>query len=181
LRLPATHALFLTAKGVCKGRRRCGPDRSHSGERKRGPRYDPSYPDPDAYENLILMCGEHHKTIDTKPLKYQPILEEWKRRHEERFEQPSDEVLEKLTVSINEGSIVTSINQQGGRRRTALPMSTRQQRRSLFRNLSPLSNAYGLSATPKHRPVRLPHQAPDMDQRPRKSSGWRSTYAEVRK
>jgi hypothetical protein len=61
------------------------------------------------------MCGEHHKTIDTKPLEYPTqMLEEWKHCHEERFEQPSDEVLEKLTVSINEGSIVTSINQQGG-------------------------------------------------------------------
>lgn len=61
------------------------------------------------------MCGEHHKTIDTKPLEYPTeMLEEWNTRHEDRFEQPSDQVLEKLMVNVNDGSIVTSINQQGG-------------------------------------------------------------------
>ncbi len=34
--------------------------------RPNGPRYDPSYPQEklDAYENLILLCRVHHKTID---------------------------------------------------------------------------------------------------------------------
>ncbi|HKU77949.1 MAG TPA: hypothetical protein VJR02_28805 [Pyrinomonadaceae bacterium] len=125
IKLPTTKRLFAVAGNTCafpdcerrlvKADVVVGQICHMRAKEKGGPRYDPSYPDPDAHENLILMCGEHHKTIDTKPLEYPTeMLEEWKRRHEERFEQPSDEVLEKLTVSINEGSVVTSINQQGG-------------------------------------------------------------------
>lgn len=80
-----------------------------------GPRYDANYPDRDAFENLVVMCGVHHKNIDTKPDKYPvEMLGKIKRDHEQRFEQPSDQALERITVNINEGSIITSHNQQGG-------------------------------------------------------------------
>lgn len=48
-----------------------------------GPRFDPSYPNPNAYANLILLCRDHHNLIDTNVDQYPvELLEEWKSNHE---------------------------------------------------------------------------------------------------
>lgn len=48
-----------------------------------GPRYDADYADPDQYENLLLLCRDHHNLVDSQPSEY-PVeeLERWKRDHE---------------------------------------------------------------------------------------------------
>ncbi|MCH7229936.1 hypothetical protein L0U85_03545 [Glycomyces sp. L485] len=48
-----------------------------------GPRHDPSI-DPDAFDNLILLCGKHHKEIDKlNPAAYPvDLLRAWKRQRE---------------------------------------------------------------------------------------------------
>ena len=53
---------------------------------KNGPRYDPNMSDDDRrhYDNLILLCDEHHGIIDNKDNedKYPvELLQEWKRNH----------------------------------------------------------------------------------------------------
>lgn len=55
-------------------------------EKSRGPRYDKNYPSDrrNSAENLILMCGRHHKVIDTETRKYKvEDLLLIKRAHEE--------------------------------------------------------------------------------------------------
>ncbi|MBK8134019.1 MAG: HNH endonuclease [Gammaproteobacteria bacterium] len=55
-------------------------------EKSRGPRYDKSYPEDrrNAAENLILMCGRHHKVIDTETRTYKTEeLLRIKQNHEE--------------------------------------------------------------------------------------------------
>jgi tetratricopeptide (TPR) repeat protein len=48
-----------------------------------GPRYEADYGDVDRYENLILLCLEHHTLIDAQPDAYPtPMLEGWKADHE---------------------------------------------------------------------------------------------------
>lgn len=56
-------------------------------EKARGPRYDSQYPidKRNSAENLILMCGRHHKLIDTETSTYTtPDLIQMKRNHEDR-------------------------------------------------------------------------------------------------
>ena len=55
-------------------------------EKSRGPRFDKSYPveKRNSAENLILMCGRHHKLIDSEESTYTTAtLIEMKRNHEE--------------------------------------------------------------------------------------------------
>jgi hypothetical protein len=55
-------------------------------EKSRGPRFDKSFPNDrrNAAENLILMCGRHHKVIDTETRKYKvEELIRIKQAHEE--------------------------------------------------------------------------------------------------
>lgn len=48
-----------------------------------GPRFDPAYPNPDSFGNLILLCRDHHNLIDSDVERYPvELLEEWKRTHE---------------------------------------------------------------------------------------------------
>lgn len=50
-----------------------------------GPRGDPSFPEEDreAPENLILLCGTHHDTVDVQPNTFtSDDLRRWKREHE---------------------------------------------------------------------------------------------------
>lgn len=49
-----------------------------------GPRYDPNFPDPDDFSNLIFLCNGHHKLIDQiKPAKYPvEVLLAWKAKRE---------------------------------------------------------------------------------------------------
>jgi hypothetical protein len=55
-------------------------------DKSRGPRFDKSYPveKRNSAENLILMCGRHHKLIDSEESTYTTAtLIEMKRKHEE--------------------------------------------------------------------------------------------------
>jgi hypothetical protein len=67
-----------------------------------GPRYDSAQTakERNAYENLILLCADHHKLIDAQPEKYPAeMLREIKQVHERSFgraEQPSDAVIARM-------------------------------------------------------------------------------------
>ncbi|WP_432877413.1 hypothetical protein ACQPYH_28675 [Kribbella sp. CA-245084] len=67
-----------------RGRLTVSADIAHiRSESEDGPRYDPDYPEPliDTEENLLLLCGLHHRPVDHHESVY-PIEEllEWKRR-----------------------------------------------------------------------------------------------------
>jgi len=48
-------------------------------EKPDGPRHDPAYTNPNSFENLMLVCPEHHKQIDDYSEAYPiELLEEWK-------------------------------------------------------------------------------------------------------
>lgn len=61
-----------------------------------GPRHDPSFPADrvDGYDNLILLCGNHHKEIDTQVSSY-PVarLREMQMRHEEAIAAATEPML----------------------------------------------------------------------------------------
>lgn len=86
-----------------------------------GPRFDHNQTDDErqGFANLVLMCGVHHKIIDTDVDSYPvEILKAIKAEHEAKHRNglpPSDEVAEKIlgTLSIS-GSIITTQNQSGG-------------------------------------------------------------------
>lgn len=53
---------------------------------KLGPRYDKKQTEKERYSfsNLILLCAQHSKLIDSEPDRYPvPLLREWKNRHEQ--------------------------------------------------------------------------------------------------
>jgi len=57
---------------------------------KNGPRWNPNMTDDDRrhYDNLILLCDEHHTIIDNKQNESQytvPLLKEWKANHESKM------------------------------------------------------------------------------------------------
>lgn len=70
-----------------------------------GPRYDPAQNDKErhAYENLILLCGNHHKTIDAHPRTYGvDVLADMKTIAETTYNRPSrsiDEIYAKLLIA----------------------------------------------------------------------------------
>lgn len=89
-----------------------------------GPRYDASLPEDErnAFENLILLCGVHHKIIDSDVASY-PVerLQEMKAAHEEKYKHGampsdgSDEIARKLLLTLTvSGSVITTHNQSGG-------------------------------------------------------------------
>ncbi len=56
-----------------------------SAESKGGPRWDENLNDEDrrSFGNLMLMCGDHHKLVDTQVSDFQPdMLLRWKEEHE---------------------------------------------------------------------------------------------------
>lgn len=67
-----------------------------------GPRYDPSQTDKErnAYDNLILLCAEHHKLVDAQPQQYSAErLRAMKEVHEQSFgraEQAGDTAIVRL-------------------------------------------------------------------------------------
>lgn len=90
----------------------------------KGPRYDAGQTEAErhGFANLIIMCSNHHKVIDTD-LKTWTVdrLVELKKRHEscsETLSDPPDELIQALlsTVKIDHvsGSVITTINQSGG-------------------------------------------------------------------
>lgn len=107
-----------------------------------GPRYESSYPDVDAFENVIAMCPEHHTIVDKNPLVYPTeMLEDLKRRHEDRFEQPSDDEIGRLTININEGSFVTSYSQKGGQTAHQITNIYNEPPKSKLPTLMPIINS----------------------------------------
>ncbi len=55
------------------------------GHSEGGPRFNPDLPpeERDCYDNLILLCGYHHKLVDKQPNTYTAeVLIEWKKQHE---------------------------------------------------------------------------------------------------
>lgn len=93
-------------------------------DRPKGPRYDASQTDAErqGFANLIIMCGNHHKVIDTD-LKTWTVdrLVELKNQHEssgEALSAPPHELvqalLSTLTIGHVSGSVITTINQSGG-------------------------------------------------------------------
>jgi len=49
--------------------------------KKRGPRHDPNYTDPDGAHNLFLLCGTHHPMVDTHAAVYSvDELTRWRER-----------------------------------------------------------------------------------------------------
>ncbi|WP_147437419.1 hypothetical protein [Micromonospora musae] len=60
-------------------------------EKPDGPRYDSSYPSEkiNDFENLLLLCGQHHPPVDQHESAYGVVeLVEWKRRQAQQIERP---------------------------------------------------------------------------------------------
>lgn len=75
------------------------------GAKPRGPRYNPEMEDTDRadFQNLILLCDEHHKIIDNKTNEEEypkKLLQEWKKQHEEKFEKDKFKVPDGLIEQI---------------------------------------------------------------------------------
>lgn len=89
-----------------------------------GSRYDPDQTDNErrGFDNLILLCPNHHALIDKKPELFPAeALYAMKRRHEGAFAawQPSPEMIGAFEASISvqtvtDGSIITTHGQSGG-------------------------------------------------------------------
>lgn len=86
-----------------------------------GPRFDYNQTDDErnAFENLVLMCGVHHKIIDTDKDAY-PVerLTEIKESHEQKHvhvAEPGDDVVSRLIhATYVLGSSINTVNQSGG-------------------------------------------------------------------
>ncbi len=87
------------------------------GRRPNSPRYDPTQTDHErhAYENLILLCANHHKVIDDDEISYSVArLEQIKANHEARQLNlsPGDQPDEVVRLLIDQ--TVSSTGQTGG-------------------------------------------------------------------
>jgi hypothetical protein len=77
-------------------------------DRPGGPRYNPqqSNEERQAFENLLLMCANHHKIIDSNPVSYNvAMIKEIKADHEKLYANgkvPSDSVIYKLLQIIDD-------------------------------------------------------------------------------
>jgi hypothetical protein len=75
-----------------------------------GPRADASFPNSerDRYENLILLCGTHHDTVDGQPNSYSIAdLKQWKSEHGEWVRRSLSEAITR--VSFVELEMVTTV------------------------------------------------------------------------
>jgi len=75
---------------------------------KEGPRFDDNLTDDErrGFDNLILLCDEHHVIIDNKENETQyptPLLKEWKRSHEKKILEliSSKNLLSKYPLALN--------------------------------------------------------------------------------
>lgn len=77
-----------------------------------GPRADGEEPD-DTYDNLILLCPNHHKQIDKAPDQFPiDLLREWKAEHEGWIEHAlSDQLCENINDLITKVSALLLENQ----------------------------------------------------------------------
>ena len=88
-----------------------------------GPRYDAAMRDAerDAHGNLLLLCGSHHKLVDSAASKFPvQVLDEMKRKHLARGMKGPDipdaiatQVAAESATVIG-GSIISTVNQRGG-------------------------------------------------------------------
>lgn len=77
---------------------------------RQGPRGDSDLSDDerDRHTNLLLLCGDHHKTIDSQPLTFSvPVLRRMKQDHESRI-QRSTGVVSTLPVRRMEREVIHS-------------------------------------------------------------------------
>jgi hypothetical protein len=89
-----------------------------------GPRYDANQSDAErhGFANLIILCSNHHKVIDTDVQTWSvERLVQLKQQHEasgETLPDPPDDLLHALlatsTIGYVAGSIITTVNQSGG-------------------------------------------------------------------
>jgi len=94
------------------------------GKNPDGPRYDANQTDKERHgnDNLLLLCGVHHKIVDDDPDSYTvERLQNLKRDHLERMVSSKgpliDDHMAQKAIEIhieNKGSTVISINQSGG-------------------------------------------------------------------
>ncbi len=83
-------------------------------------RYDPDQSDEErhGFDNLILMCGLHHKVIDDDPESYNvPRLEDIKKSHEQSNiggKELSDILINLFINNVTDGSIIFTQDQKGG-------------------------------------------------------------------
>ena len=90
------------------------------GKKPESPRYDPNQSDEErhGFDNLILMCGFHHKVIDDDPDSYSVSrLEDIKKSHEESNfggKELSDSITNLFIGNVTDGSIIYTQNQKGG-------------------------------------------------------------------
>jgi hypothetical protein len=90
-------------------------------QEKNGPRYEASQTEKErqSFDNLVLMCGVHHKIIDDDVTTYTvERLRAIKAEHQAKEKgdlPPDDDIAQKLLATIDiTTSYITSINQQGG-------------------------------------------------------------------
>ena len=94
------------------------------GEKKGSARYDDgqSAQERHGFDNLILLCGPHHKVIDDDEETYTvDRIKAIKKQHEgtaTQVSEPNDEAADRLIattrISISHGSIISAPNQSGG-------------------------------------------------------------------
>ena len=81
-----------------------------------GPRFDENQTDDErkSFENLVLMCSNHHKIIDDDPISYTvERLQEIKENHESQNnqEEPSERTINNIMVNLLGNVTVTRSNQ----------------------------------------------------------------------
>jgi hypothetical protein len=75
-------------------------------QNSKGPRYNPAQTDEErhGFDNLLLLCGDHHKVIDADPATYTvERLREIRAAHEGRQVkgvEPSDDVVQRLLANV---------------------------------------------------------------------------------
>ncbi len=77
-----------------------------------GPRGDPNFPEDERnkHTNLILLCGDHHKLIDSQLNTYSiPVLREMKKAHETRSSELNQSKSPETTASFIQDSLHSSL------------------------------------------------------------------------
>lgn len=75
-----------------------------------GSRYDPVQTEKErnAYENLILLCGDHHKLVDARPDQYSSeVLRELKQAHQRKFGRSAREGDDSIAKSLLKSYVKT--------------------------------------------------------------------------
>lgn len=119
-------------------------------EKEDGPRGDRNFSvqERNSYENLLLLCLEHHKLIDDNPVEY-PVsdLKEMKQRHEEwvrkslaRYKPADQQNAETYAAYIEEWGCRVRLDDWTGWTASIMRGSTAQISRQFYKDLSHLSD-----------------------------------------